>query len=58
VDVGDRERMRSRPWSWFLALVEGCLTARSRLLWERVSDQDRRTVIEAFGQGADVTPWL
>ena len=58
VDVGDVALMRSRPWSWFLALVEGCLTARSRLLWERAGAENRRTVIEALGQGADVTPWL
>lgn len=58
VDVADRALMQARPWSWFQALVDGCLTARSRLLWERAGAEGREAVLKALGQGADVTPWL
>lgn len=58
VDVGDTELMRSRPWSWLTALIEGCLSVRSRLLWERAGPDLRKRVMDTFGQGADVTPWL
>jgi hypothetical protein len=50
--------MASRPWSWLLALIEGTMQVRSRLLWERLGASGRADVRKVLGNGGDVTPWL
>lgn len=57
VDVADRALMRSRPWTWFLALVNGAVQVRSRLLWGRIGEDGRSKVITAMAQGGNVAPW-
>jgi len=58
IDLGDVDLLRARPWSWLLALIDGCMTARSRLHWERLGPQARKHVRDAMAQGAQVAPWL
>ena len=58
VDVGDQVLLRARPWSWLSALIEGCMTARSRTLWSQVGHEGRERARKALAEGGDVTPWL
>lgn len=58
VDLADGALLRARPWSWLLALIDGLLTARSRVSWEAIGPERQRAVREALAKGADVTPWL
>ncbi len=58
VDVGDDALMRARPWSWLMSLIGGCMTARSRLGWDRMGPDQQQRHADAMGQGAQVTPWL
>lgn len=50
--------MRARPWSWLMALISGCMTARSRTSWERLGSDERQRVREMMSQGAQPLPWL
>lgn len=57
VDVADRALMAARPWSWLMSLLTGLFTARTRVLWEHIGDDARRTVRDTLAQGGQITPW-